>query len=120
MIVYPNKVDKADVAWLVAAMVKANEEEYGLPEGECARVDVPDIGVFIDIACDAMTLVQRMHRQDDANWDGVVWFERLNDEGEGSLADRLVSLAIGTSEEDPPHPDMLRRLVVKWLVDKGL
>lgn len=121
MIINPGKFDKADVVWLLAAMIKANEEEYGVPEGEIYRVDPADVGVFHDIACDAMTLVYKLSRQPEANWDGVLWLEWLSNEGEGSLADRLVSLATESADEDdPPKLDALCPVVQAWLVDKGL
>lgn len=121
MIINPGKFDKSDVVWLLAAMVKANKKKYGLPEGETFRVDVDCVGVFHDIACDAMSLVYQLQRQPEAAWDCVVWQRWLSDAGEDSLADRLVTVATQSiDEDDPPEMDALCPVVQGWLADKGI
>jgi hypothetical protein len=104
-------VDKIDVVCLVAALMKANELEERLPEGEVYRVQVGEWGDFYLAAKKTLKLVKQLHREHPGDWDGVVWFELLNDASRGSLADLVVEMMIDTdvTKED------LRLVVIDWL-----
>lgn len=117
MIKSPKQMDNADLVWLIAAMVAANDREGSAPEGEVFRVDVPDHGKFFNLAVRALEFVVKMHRQHLDDWDGVVWFERFNDADEGSLADLLVDLVAAGQEE---NEDALKVVVVEWMTESGL
>lgn len=114
MILNQRNVDNVDKVQLIAAMMAANIAEDRLPEGEIARVDGATTGEFFNVVWLALKLIADMHRQSPDDWDGVVWFELLEDSRRGSLADRLVEFII----DNDPKLDEVRPVVIEWL--KGL
>lgn len=81
MILTQRKVDAVDKVQLITSMMAANIAEDRLPEGELARVPVPQFGEFGYLAEVALELVAELHRQSEDDWDGVVWFERFEHSG---------------------------------------
>lgn len=111
MILNQRKVDNADKVQLIAAMMVANGNPTRMPEGEIARVSVPEIGEFFNVVEIALGLIAEMHRQSEDDWDGVVWFELFEDNTHRSLADALVEFII----DHDPKIDEVRPVVIDWL-----
>lgn len=116
MILEQHKVDNVDKVCLISAMTVSNMLPSRVPEGEISRVPVSELGEFYIVAGLSLAFIAMMHRQPIDDWDGVAWFERLSDAGEGSLADRLVEYLIDWSlkEED------VKQIVIGWLKDSDL
>lgn len=66
-------------------------------------------GNLLELAQDAAEQVALLHDDEGDLWDGVVWYERLADVGDDSLAAGLFA----TDEPD------VTALVVKWLLSFG-
>lgn len=66
-------------------------------------------GELLKLANQAAEVVALLHEDEGEAWDGVVWYERLVDAGEQSLAAALFT-------ED--HPDV-SAIVTKWLLSFG-
>ena len=116
MILDQNKPDDSDKVCLIGAMMVANDLASRLPEGEVSRIQVAEVGDFYTAALRALNAVAILHRESPDEFDGVVWYERLVDASEGSLADRLVEMLIS----DLPTKEAVRKVVVGWLTDSGL
>ena len=116
MIFNQRKRDKADMVHLISAMMVSNELEGRVPPGEISRISVSETGEFFTAAKTALKLIAKMHRQEPDDWDGVVWYERLNDASEGSLADRLVDMLVS----EPPAKQYLLEVVIAWLKESDL
>lgn len=116
MILTQRKVDNVDKVQLITSMMAANYAEDRMPEGELARVSVPEFGEFAPLAEIALVLIAQMHRQSEDDWDGVVWFERFENNGRDSLADRLVEFIV----ENDPTEEEIREVVIAWLKAEGL
>lgn len=116
MILTQRKVDNADKVQLVTSMMAANVNPDRLPEGEIMRVPVPEFGEFGYLAEVALELVAAMHRQSEEDFDGVVWFERFENSGRGSLADLLVEFCI----DYDAAPDEVRPVIIAWLYSNNL
>lgn len=110
------KVDDIDQVCLITALMQSNELESRLPEGEIYRVGVAELGEFLSASHIALNWVVTQTTEDPENWDGVVWFERLSDPSEGSLADRLVELLIDHEADE----DNVLAVVIDWLRAEGL
>jgi len=97
--------DAEDVGVLLHAIfnyAQANEE----------RLDRSLVAVgyatLLGLAQSAAEEVASMHSQEGDDWDGVAWFERLSDTGEGSLAAALFI------NDDPD----VEEIVSKWLAQE--
>lgn len=119
MIEYPDRIDDADRVYLMGAMCIANEREDALPEGEIGRVGITEVGRFFAVAQHALACIEKLHREDEDDWDGVVWYELLCSAEADSLADRLVYL-IYRSGEDVPSQKEVRSTVIGWLRRIGI
>ena len=116
MILSQRSVDAVDKVQLVTSMMAANVNPDRLPEGEIMRVTVPEFGEFGYLAEVALELVAAMHRQSEEDFDGVVWFERLEDGSRGSLADRLVEFCM----DYEVAAEQVRPVVIEWLNSRNL
>lgn len=116
MILDQFKSDNHDKVTLIGAMCVSNELDGRVPEGEISRVKVGNVGDFYPAAMYALKLIAKMHRQDPADWDGVVWYERFADASEGSLADRLVDMLVSSD----PTKEEVRSIVIDWLKESDL
>ncbi|MPQ69454.1 hypothetical protein [Pseudomonas sp. MWU12-2323] len=98
--------DPYDVGLLFHSIIRygeANEERL-----DCSVVAVGYDRLLAD-ADRAAEEIAAQHRDEGDEWDGAVWFERLEDIAEGSLA-----AALYTDEADVPS------IVGQWLAALGL
>lgn len=116
MILSQRKVDNADKVQLITSMSVANVNPTRMPEGEIARVSVPETGEFFNVAEIALGLIAEMHRQSEDDWDGVVWFEMFEASASESLADALVEFII----DHDPKIEEVRPVVIAWLDSNNL
>ena len=118
MIEHRFQIDDADRVWLMGAMCTANELEGSVPEGEVSRLGAVEVGWFFGAAQFALDHVLAYHRQTPENWDGVVWYEMLNDASPGSLADRLVAL-VQRLDRAPTSREVCAEVML-WLTEYGI
>lgn len=116
MILNQRRADNVDKVHLITAMMAANEAEDLVPDGELYRLQPPEQGEFFVIAQLALKVIAGLHRQNEDDWDGVVWMELFEASGSGSLADRLVEFSI---ENDPTYEE-IRPVINRWLELNGL
>lgn len=94
--------DAEDVGVLFYALIRyaeANENRF-----DQSAVSL-GYGRLLEIADSAAAEIATQHADEADEWDGVVWFERLEDIGEQSLAESLFA----------PSPDV-PSIVKKWLL----
>ena len=81
--------DSEDVGVLFHALIRyvgANEDRLDV------SVTCAGYGKLLELASSAATEIALHHRDEGDNWDGVIWFERLESIGEDSLAKSLFFL----------------------------
>lgn len=98
--------DAEDVGVLLYAIF--HYAEKNLDQLDRSLVEVGH-GKLLELAQEAAEEIALLHDDEGDLWDGVVWYERLSDFGDDSLASRLFAT------DDPDVQD----LVVKWLLSYG-
>lgn len=98
--------DLEDVGALLQAVFNYAEAQSEVLDRSLVRVGY---GNLVDIAHEAAEKLALLHDDEQDLWDGVVWFERLADFGDDSLAAGLFAT------DDPD----VTTLVVKWLLSFG-
>lgn len=111
------QLDREDAAVLFAAMVQVVEHH-----GEDLDRSLVAVGYGEGLArCIAAAgFVAQFHTPKGGDWDGCVWFERLEEHDPESLAYLLFNLDI--SEEDDDRDEWfaaIRETVVVWLGSRG-
>jgi hypothetical protein len=110
MINQPFHYDKCDKVLLAASMLTcattANDEGDTI-------LSAPDYGVIDDLAELAAQLLPGFANE-GANWDGVMWLERLEAADEDSLARHLLRLQ-HDGEPVPYLADEAERIITEWL-----
>lgn len=84
-----NEVEPADMLQLVASMVRAMLAP-GWEATEDSFTTTYPVEQLCKRAHTAVSVIAEMAPDDPENWDGVLWYERFTDEGEGSLAQALL------------------------------
>jgi hypothetical protein len=115
MIDQPWHYDKCDKVQLSASMLRCATTA---DDDGNTILSAPDYGVIDDLAELATQLLPGFAHE-GANWDGVVWLERLENAEEGSLAHHLLYLL-----DDGAAPAGLAALVeytlIDWLRSRGI
>jgi hypothetical protein len=115
MINQPFHYDKCDKVLLAASMLTcattANDEGDTI-------LSAPDYGVIDDLAELAAQLLPGFANE-GANWDGVMWLERLEAADEDSLARHLLRLQ---QDGEPVQylADEAERIIAEWLTLRGI
>jgi hypothetical protein len=103
-------LDQEDVAVLFYAMClygNANEETTD------TSLVCKGFAEMMNRASLAAGMIAHLHADEGDDWDGVVWFERFEDQSADSLAGMLFMLEEGTDGD-------VESVVTQWLADRGL
>jgi hypothetical protein len=112
MINNPWHYDKTDKVQLSASLLLVGTT----PDDDGDTIlSAGDYGVVEDLAELATQLLPGLCYE-GANWDGVVWLERLEATDDDSLAAQLLSLLVDHGEAPPAMALEVERLITSWLL----
>lgn len=98
--------DSEDVGVLFHALIRYAQENEARRDQSVVALGY---GRLLDFAERAATEIAEQHAYEGDDWDGVVWFERLEDIGVGSLAEALCVL-----DYEPDVPAVVRQWMASF------